>query len=189
MCASCSAEVVPEPSLVTRVGVDVPVWAAARYEGVVRRLVPAFKDHQALGLERVLGWLLATAISAGDWQGPIVLVPVRSSSKASRERGYQHVDRIVRRARTWLAHPPGVQALLRNRGAADQGSLDLAARHRNLAGRMVALTGASRVVVCDDVVTTGATLAEAIRALTAAGHTVVGCCVVAHTPRRHDGAG
>jgi predicted amidophosphoribosyltransferase len=71
------------------------------------------------------------------------------------------------------------------RALADQSGLSVAERAANLHG---ALRGTGPVtgpvVVVDDVVTTGATLVEAARALLAAGHPVVGAAVVAATSRR-----
>ncbi len=82
-----------------------------------------------------------------------------------------------------------VPALVHTRRVADQAHLDRAARARNLAGSMAVgapwrgvVRGATCVLV-DDVVTTGATLAEAARALHDAGarHVVAAAC--ATTPR------
>jgi predicted amidophosphoribosyltransferase len=74
----------------------------------------------------------------------------------------------------------------------DQGGLDAAARSRNLAGAMVArsaLADAGLVVVVDDVMTTGSTLAEAARALRETGHGQVAGAVVAATRRRRPPTG
>jgi predicted amidophosphoribosyltransferase len=68
----------------------------------------------------------------------------------------------------------------------DQAGLDAGERRANLQGALRSrrrLDGVD-VVVVDDVVTTGATLAEAARALTAAGARIRGASVVAATPRR-----
>ena len=71
------------------------------------------------------------------------------------------------------------------RSAADQSGLSTAERAANLHGALRA-AGVVRgpVLVVDDVVTTGATLVEAARALTVGGHQVVGAAVVAATSRR-----
>ena len=78
---------------------------------------------------------------------------------------------------------------------ADQAGLDATERADNLAGSMharervvralVRRRGAVRMVVCDDVLTTGSTAREAQRALEEAGLDVVRVATVAATPRRH----
>jgi hypothetical protein len=93
-----------------------------------------------------------------------------------------------------------VRRLLRLRaGVADQSGLDAAERAANLAGSMrvragpvrglLARRGPVRVVVCDDVLTTGSTAREAQRALETAGLDVVRVATVAATPRRFAGTG
>ena len=80
-------------------------------------------------------------------------------------------------------------------GVADQSGLDAAARAANLHGALRVRPGPLRrlaggvpeiagAVVCDDVVTTGATLVEAQRALRAVGVPVLGSATVAATARR-----
>jgi predicted amidophosphoribosyltransferase len=71
------------------------------------------------------------------------------------------------------------------RAVADQAGLTTRERAANLAGALRA-TGVAGlpVVVVDDVMTTGATLVEAARALAAGGHPVAGAAVVAATRRR-----
>jgi predicted amidophosphoribosyltransferase len=69
----------------------------------------------------------------------------------------------------------------------DSAGLRIDERRANLAGAMAARPAPNAcgpVVVVDDIVTTGATLAEAIRALRCAGWPVTGAAVVAATPRR-----
>lgn len=76
------------------------------------------------------------------------------------------------------------------RGVGDQAGLDRQARAQNLAGAFAcrpawrAVMLDARCVVVDDVVTTGATLTEAARALRAAGAASVTCATVAATARR-----
>jgi len=80
------------------------------------------------------------------------------------------------------------------RRLADQSRLDHRERALNLAGayavraRWADRVAGSRVVLVHDVVTTGATLAEAARAVRAAGGQVVGAATLAATSRRHRGS-
>jgi predicted amidophosphoribosyltransferase len=82
-----------------------------------------------------------------------------------------------------------VQALEHRRRVADQAGLTAADRTANLTGALQArldLHGV-QVIVVDDVVTTGATLAEAARALRAAGAEVPAAAVIAATERHTGG--
>jgi predicted amidophosphoribosyltransferase len=99
------------------------------------------------------------------------------------------VARLARRTavRTGLRVAPNALALTRS--PQDSAGLGIAERAANLAHAMVARSPAVRAgaVVVDDIVTTGATLGEASRALAAAGWPVIGAAVVAATPRRSTG--
>jgi predicted amidophosphoribosyltransferase len=86
-----------------------------------------------------------------------------------------------------------VSAVLRQaRAVADQSGLDVTDRHANLTGALAVTNPANvcgrRVVIVDDIVTTGATALEAARALTAAGPVVSAVACVAATPRRYPAA-
>ncbi|MEO7123320.1 MAG: phosphoribosyltransferase family protein, partial [Lacisediminihabitans sp.] len=86
------------------------------------------------------------------------------------------------------ALPPAAGVLVFARDHAQQKSLGREARQQNLLGTMLArqpLEGRAFIVI-DDVVTTGATLGEAIRAITAAGGEVLGAAAVANTSRQSD---
>lgn len=183
-------------------------WAAAAYDGTVRALVLAHKEHRVLALRGPLGRLLAQAVSSalagrhGAPEGPVVLVPVPSRPGSARARGHDPTWSItVRAARIARADGLDVVAmrLLRSRsGVLDQAGLGAAARAANLAGSMhcpaasLRRLGARRprasLVVCDDVLTTGSTAREAQRALESVGLTVVALAAVAATRRRTDAA-
>jgi predicted amidophosphoribosyltransferase len=165
-----------------------PVAAVLPYEGVAQRLLLAHKERGRLQLTRPLGQALATAVRVHG-AGPVLLCPVPSSPRAVRARGHDHALRLARAAAAGL-RAGGVPAraarlLVPARAVADQAGLTSAQRAANLAGalRATGVPGA-RVVIVDDVVTTGATLVEAARALAAQGHPVAGAAVVAATSRR-----
>jgi len=159
------------------------VTALSSYQDVVKRLLLAHKEKGQLALTRPLGHGLASAVRVHG-AGAVVLCPVPSSAAAVRERGHDHAMRLARAA----AQALGVEArrlLVPTRRVADQAGLRTEQRRQNVSGALRA-TGPPglRVIVVDDVMTTGATLVEAARALRGQGHLVVGASVVAATSRR-----
>jgi predicted amidophosphoribosyltransferase len=178
-------------------GLPVP-WAVASYDGAVRALVVAHKEAGRLGLARWFGLALARSALAVAGAGPVPLrlIPVPSTKAARRARGHDPTLRTARYAAAALRFA-GVEAvvlpvLTHVRRVADQAGLDAAERAANLRDafcvhprrRQVLAAGPARLIVVDDIVTTGATLLEAVRALGADNHCVHGTAVVAATPRR-----
>ncbi|MGW5614789.1 ComF family protein [Streptomyces sp. NPDC003877] len=109
---------------------------------------------------------------------PLLLVPVPSGRRAVRARGHDPARRIALAAAADLRRgglPARVLGVLRQRRAvADQSGLNSRQRLANLAGALTVVPGGAGllregpVVLVDDVMTTGASLAEAARALRAA---------------------
>ncbi|OIK27227.1 ComF family protein [Streptomyces malaysiense] len=160
------------------------VYASAPYAEAVRALLLAHKERGALTLTGALGTALARVVRAGldasagtgaGTAGTVVLVPVPSARWAVRARGHDPVRRMALAAagelrRTGTA--ARVAAVLRQRRpVADQAELDARRRLANLAGALEVTAGGDRllaggrVVLVDDLITTGASLAEAARAL------------------------
>lgn len=190
LCAACRQRLRPQP-FQSELGDGTPVWAALGYEGTVRRVILSLKEHGRTDVVRALAVPLAVAVAAALDQAPPpageitawnLEIAVPPPGRASfRRRGYDPLSLLVRAAK--LARPVSVLDNLHERAA--QKNLDRAHRQSNLAGSMVGrgpLTG-RRFIVIDDVVTTGATLAEAIRALRGGGGQVVAAAVLAATPR------
>jgi predicted amidophosphoribosyltransferase len=181
----------------------VPPWAAEEYDGAVRALVVGHKDRGQWGHRRVLSHLLAVAVRAAaaglDPDVPLLLVPVPSRPGAGRQRGYDATGALTRAAAAVVRRerPATAVPLLVSRGAADQAGLDAAGRAANVHHSMRCPTAAlarvarrwpsAYVVVCDDVVTTGATAREAQRALEAVGVPPIAVAAVAATRRRKPG--
>lgn len=184
LCASCSRLLVTAvPRRVRRPTLDgVPVVCANDYRPLVEHLVPAFKDDGALHLGRVLAARLAAAVAALQPGPETVLVPVPSLAAKVRSRGHDHGRRLAAGAsrRTGLRWAP---LLARSGSGMDQRELGRTGRSRNVVGTMRARPCGAPVVLCDDVVTTGASLAEAVRAVTCAGDQVAGIAVIGDADR------
>lgn len=169
------------------------VVAASAYSAGVRRALISYKERGRRDLAGPLGGLLARAVRCAldDVRAPpggAVLVPIPSARAVAAARGGDHLGRLARRAAATTGVRVGCDALTLTRSVHDSAGLGVAARASNLRGALrarLAPTGHTAVLV-DDIVTTGATLREAHRALTAAGWPVAGAAVVAATLRRVD---
>lgn len=169
------------------------------YAGLWPSVLTEYKEHGAWGLARPLAarlWPAVARIGAAAEAETCVLVPMPSRAAAVRERGHdttavlaRSVSRIAR-GHGWSL--PVVTALRVIRPVADSARLGAAQRMANLHGalaiRSAALarlhrTGAA-VVLCDDLVTTGASMTEAARVLHAAGIEVAGGAALVATERR-----
>lgn len=193
LCGDCLAALRQTPTArPTPDGLEVV--AALRYETRVRRIILALKEHHRTDVAAALSRPLRVALrqllaaeAARRLEGPLVpleapveIAAVPTSRSSFRRRGYDPVALVLRRAR--VTHS---RVLWTARSTSSQKSLDLAGRASNLSGALAArgaLTGRTFVLV-DDVLTTGATLDEAARAIRAAGGEVLGAATLAFTPR------
>lgn len=183
-CAECG---VPDPLLDVACHIDgVPVFAGATYAEPVASVIQRFKYRAAPELCAALAALSVRGvdllgIEPGDVWVPVPLHPLRLA-----ERGYNQSALLARELSRSAHGRVDPRRLVRLRHTEQQAKRDRRGRSQNVAHAFAVRGGATkpasgqRVVLVDDVVTTGATLAACIRALRAAGDTVVGCVAVAH---------
>ncbi len=174
-----------------------PTIAALVYQGAARSVLLGWKERGRHDMTTALGAALAGALVMLDEDGPrrallpspAVLVPVPSGRRSRRARGGDLTADLARAAVAALGATgheraevaAGRSGLVLVRQPSDQVGLGPAERAANVAGahRACHRLRGRRVVVVDDVVTTGSTVQEAARALGAVGADVVGGVVVA----------
>lgn len=169
--------------------------AAGEYDAELRSALLAYKERGRRALAAPLSAylsdatdvLLRTASPESSGRLQPVLIPVPSRRAAARQRGGDHVLRLARLVARHSQLPVS-RALSVSSAVADSAGLSTAARAANLAHQMQAAPPERHqleAVLLDDIVTTGATLAEAGRALTEAGWRVLGAAVIGATRRRY----
>jgi len=152
-------------------------FCALRYEHPVDDLIRQLKYQGVLANARVLGVLLAQAVSGRGHALPRLLVPVPLHLSRLRERGFNQAAALARYAGRMLEIPVASHALRRLRNTPSQTALDVPERHRNVRGAFAVngaralrrLLDAGHVAIVDDVVTTGSTVNELRAVLLAAG--------------------
>jgi len=177
VCGACLAH--PPPFAAT--------IAALVYAFPADRLLQRIKYGGRLALAEWAGAVLATTVgpvlsrrAPGERPGQIVALPLAEARQ--RQRGFNQAREIAARVARATALPLAAP-LARTSGGPPQAALPWAERRRNVRGAFTVhgdVRGAS-IALVDDVMTTGATLAEAAGALVRAGAERVECWVVART--------
>jgi predicted amidophosphoribosyltransferase len=157
----------------------VSVWAPVAYEGPARDLVRALKFRGATGVADFMAAQIVANAPAGLLEGTLVPVPLHP--RRLRSRGYNQAAAIAA-ALDGRAALRVDDCLARAGPAVTQVGRARAERQLGPAGRIVAETAPrGRVLLVDDVVTTGATLGACAAALHAAGCPQVAAVVFART--------
>lgn len=205
LCADCAAELPRNHHCCARCALPLPTsaalcgqcqrhpptwdaaWAPFRYGWPLDRLESRYKFGAALAAGRALGAL---------WQRepltveqPALIVPVPLHRTRLRRRGYNQALELARPLAKALGVPCRHDVLRRVRATDAQTELDAVTRRRNVRAAFAVREGIvlpSHVAVLDDVMTTGATLAECARVLKHAGVQRVDVWALARAPSRRD---
>lgn len=150
------------------------------------RLIVAYKYHGQVELAQVLADRLHAALSAEGVERPDRVLPVPLAAERLAERGYNQAWELARCIAARLGCTADGQTLERPMARAPQAGLGRAERRRNLQGAFRVTrphrVAGQRIALVDDVLTTGATLAEAAQTLLTAGATEVQVWALARTP-------
>lgn len=177
-CGACITSPLPFAQAVATVDYDFP-WSG---------LITALKFHAALDLSGALANLLADAVRASAVPLPQLVLPVPLGADRQAERGMNQAWELARRTASHLQLRPHAGLLTRRVETPHLADLPRDERARAIRGAFALAPGATaslrgqHVALVDDVMTTGATAAEAARTLLNGGAASVQLWVFARTP-------
>lgn len=153
------------------------------YQYPIDGLIQQYKNHARLSYGCVLGELMVDYLAPHQTRlSDTIVVPVALHPSKFRQRGFNQAMMLAETVAESLGNTV-VNALIRTRATNEQKRLDQKQRRRNMRGAFIArpLNG-ERILLVDDVVTTGATVEAATQALIGAGASEVIITAVAKTP-------
>jgi predicted amidophosphoribosyltransferase len=163
-----------------------PLFSSSYYSTSNLKVILRAKENNDSRARMVLARAIALHI-----EEPCILIPIPSSAAANRRRGYDHSALLAQEV-SKLTNGSVWQALRVNRRVADQTKLNHQDRFTNLAGAYSFIPGNysaggivpfNKLVLVDDLVTTGASIAQAIKVLEGAELTLnraISACIATH---------
>jgi len=186
LCSACRQSLRPDVHEARREG--APVWCGLDYSGAARQVIGSVKDGGRTDAAGALAAPLRLAVAAAlraatpTSVGGVHLVVIPSSTAAWRARGFHPVELILKHG--GLTGTPVLRTVMPVTDQVGLGRAERAANRRGSLRAVRALDGFTCIIV-DDILTTGATILEARRAVLEAGGRVVGMAVLAERRRLH----
>ncbi len=166
-------------------------WAYGEYDGTLRKLIHLFKYGRVEPLANPLGALLSNALPRNSHFDVIVPMPLHWSRQW--KRGFNQSERLARVLSARTGVPLVTNAIRRRKSTPSQAGLTGAQRRTNVAGAFEVkrrhLIDGRRVLLVDDVLTTGATAGTCAAVLRRAGAREVSVLTLARADRRRGFAG
>ena len=184
-CARCGSPLPPGlarknrcPGCTSRPSFVHEVRAPYRYEGALRDLIQTFKFKPEPGLGRMIGSLLVRGLEAHPFLTPLDQVtPVPLFPRRKRKRGFNQSELLARHVAGEMGLVLNTRSIFRWRDTDSQIGKGVRERRRNVRGAFRFRRGSGpagkRVLLIDDVLTTGSTASEAAHALKRGGAKVV----------------
>ena len=185
LCNQCLVSIRPHALLPPRY--DVPgihaMYAVNTFQGPLRTCIHALKYEGNTRLAEPLGTLLAQ-LYLSYHVGADMLIPVPLHAERYKQRGYNHAELLAHVCAEMTGVPFAPHLLVRTRATLAQVGLTAEQRQHNMVNAFSTPTTKAifrrRIVIVDDVSTTGATLAACARSLLQAGALSVQALVLAY---------
>lgn len=182
LCHDCRKEVSEHPDSSIKLPYLAKWFSLWYYEGNVRRSLLRFKFHNARSYAQVYGRFLAMKLSREDLEFDILTwIPISTFRKW--RRGYDQVQLIAQALGAELSVAPTATLKKIRHNPPQSGLGDASHRRANVLGVYKAVNPqqleGKRILLLDDILTTGATAGEAARVLLTAGAKEVYCAAVA----------
>ncbi|UQV56707.1 ComF family protein [Corynebacterium pseudodiphtheriticum] len=182
LCRQCRKLLAQPPRRIApKADVLAPVYACGAYGGPHREVILEMKERNNRAIRPYIAAVLRAAVETlqvrGEFSHRLTLVPAPTRARSARLRGGDPITQLCTASGfpTW-------QAVRLASAMPDQSGLNRDDRLHNVRGNVQLVRPVPRgaeVVVVDDVITTGATLAATVDTLTYAGADVAGCVVLA----------
>jgi ComF family protein len=173
LCEICHADIeaLPFPQQVRQLPLFAGVASTAHHAGKIREAVQALKYDNARVIARPLGERLARHLASQNWTFDMI-VPVPLHTIRLKERGYNQSELLAEIVSQKLGVPCVPTALRRERHTQSQVTMSAAGRLTNVEHAFLAepsFAAHHRILIVDDVYTTGATLSACAEALLSVG--------------------
>lgn len=182
LCRQCRKLLAQPPRRIApKADVLAPVYACGGYGGPHREVILEMKERNNRAIRPYIAAVLRAAVETlqarGEFSHRLTLVPAPTRARSARLRGGDPITQLCTASGfpTW-------QAVRLASSMPDQSGLNRDDRLHNVRGNVQLVRPVPRgaeVVVVDDVITTGATLAATVDTLTYGGADVAGCVVLA----------
>lgn len=184
-CKTCFAPVPPGADLCGKCLMHKPAYkqlvVCASYSGELRETMHYFKFRGRSDLGVGFGQMLCARLTALGVTDFDAVVPIPISHSRMIERGYNQAECIAKEVSSLFRVPLAKDALRKEEGVLRQSTLRRGMRDKNIRGAFSLDNTASicnkRILLVDDIVTSGATLREASRILSAASNHIIACAI------------
>jgi len=184
ICLNCRSEMLTSSGCLNCNEEQFPLYAYGDYRPVLREIIIQYKFKNVLAPAGLLVELFYDKFANDiEFLKPTILVPIPLHPLREHQRGYNQALIIAMKLGEISGIDVSTELIYRTKKRKPQAKMDLVDRSKNIEGVFEAdddYKTCERILLIDDVVTTGSTVKEAKKILEKAGHNVIGAAALAH---------